>query len=158
MKDSLKTGIGFGLTSGTITTLGLMIGLHAGTGSTGVVLGGILTIAIADAFSDALGIHMSEESKGSMPHKEIWEATIATFLAKFLFACTFIVPILLFELNTAVIVNVAWGLSLLTLFNYYLAKQEKASSLSMISEHLLIAIVVIVLTHFSGQWIAATFN
>ena len=63
MKDSLRTGISFGLTSGIITTLGLMVGLHSGTHSRVIVIGGILTIAIADAFSDALGIHISEESK-----------------------------------------------------------------------------------------------
>ena len=62
MKKSLKTGISFGLTSGTITTLGLMIGLNSGTNSRGIVIGGILTIAIADSFSDALGIHISEEA------------------------------------------------------------------------------------------------
>jgi len=55
MKDSLRTGISFGLTSAVITTLGLMVGLHSGTHSKIVVLAGILTIAIADAFSDALG-------------------------------------------------------------------------------------------------------
>jgi hypothetical protein len=54
MKESLKTGITFGLTSGTITTQGLMIGLYSGTNSRGVVIGGILTIAIADSLSDAL--------------------------------------------------------------------------------------------------------
>jgi len=31
MKDSLRTGISFGLTSAVITTLGLMVGLHSGT-------------------------------------------------------------------------------------------------------------------------------
>jgi hypothetical protein len=48
MKESLKTGITFGLTSGTITTLGLMIGLFSGTNLRGIVIGGILTIAITD--------------------------------------------------------------------------------------------------------------
>jgi len=62
MKKSLKTGISFGLTSGTITTLGLMIGLNSGTNSRGIIIGGILTIAIADSLSDALGIHISEEA------------------------------------------------------------------------------------------------
>jgi vacuolar iron transporter family protein len=61
MKDSLRTGISFGVISGVITTLGLMVGLHSGTGSKLVVLGGIFTIAIADAFSDALGIHVSSD-------------------------------------------------------------------------------------------------
>lgn len=53
IKQSFKTGFSFGLTSGIITTLGLMVGLHSGTHSKLVVLGDILTIAIADAFSDA---------------------------------------------------------------------------------------------------------
>ena len=33
MKHSVRTGLSFGLTSGVITTLGLMVGLHAGTHS-----------------------------------------------------------------------------------------------------------------------------
>jgi len=86
MKHSLKIGFSFGLTSGIITTLGLIVGLHSGTHSKLVILGGILIIAIADAFSDALGIHISEESEGKHTTKEIWESTIATFLAKFVFA------------------------------------------------------------------------
>ncbi|MDI6733408.1 MAG: hypothetical protein QME51_05200, partial [Planctomycetota bacterium] len=60
MNHSIKTGFSFGSTSGVITTLGLMVGLHSGTHSKFAVLGGIVTIAVADAFSDALGIHISE--------------------------------------------------------------------------------------------------
>jgi len=63
MKSSLKTGLSFGLTSAIITTLGLMVGLHSGTHSRLAVIGGVLTIAIADAFSDAMGIHISEEAE-----------------------------------------------------------------------------------------------
>jgi vacuolar iron transporter family protein len=37
MKPSFKTGLSFGLTSGVMTTLGLRVGLHAGTGSRAVV-------------------------------------------------------------------------------------------------------------------------
>ena len=53
MKHSLKVGISFGMTSGIITTLGLMVGLHSGTNSKLAVIGGLFTIAIADAFPDA---------------------------------------------------------------------------------------------------------
>ena len=62
MKLSIKKGLGFGLTSGIITTLGMMVGLHSSTHSDKVVIGGILIIAVADAMSDALGIHISEET------------------------------------------------------------------------------------------------
>src|SRR3989339_2224212 len=92
MDSSLRTGITFGLTSAIITTLGLMVGLHSGTHSKNVVLAGILTIAIADAFSDALGIHISKEAENTYTVNHIWAATISTFFAKFLFAMTFVVP------------------------------------------------------------------
>jgi len=78
-----------------------------------VVLAGILTIAIADAFSDALGIHVLEEAVNTNTTKQIWVATIATFLTKFLFAITFIVPVLLLTLSTAIVVSLIWGLSVL---------------------------------------------
>lgn len=62
MKDSIKKGVSFGITSGIITTLGLIIGLEAGTHSKLIIISGILTIAFADAFSDSLGVHILEES------------------------------------------------------------------------------------------------
>ena len=117
IKDSLRTGMTFGLTSAVITTMGLMIGLNSGSGSKMIVLGGIITIAIADAFSDALGIHVSEEAENVHTTWEVWCATIATFLAKFCFALTFIVPVLLLPLETAIVVSVVWGLSILAVLD-----------------------------------------
>ena len=46
MKDSLNEGFSFGLTPGIITTLGLMVGLRAGTHSRLAVLSGILTMLV----------------------------------------------------------------------------------------------------------------
>jgi VIT1/CCC1 family predicted Fe2+/Mn2+ transporter len=158
MKHSLNKGISFGLTSGIITTLGLIMGLHSGTHSKPVIMGGILIIAIADAFSDALGIHISEESENKHADKEIWEATIATFFSKFIFASTFIIPILLFELSTAIIVAVIWGLSLLSLFSYFIAKAQNATPWKVILEHFIIGTLVILITHFIGDWIGIIFD
>ncbi len=158
MRHSFKTGFSFGLTSGIITTLGLMVGLHSGTHSKLVVIGGILTISIADAFSDALGIHVSEESENKHSVKEIWESTIFTFVAKFVFAMTFVVPILLFSLGTAIVVSIAWGLSTLSIFSLYMAKGQREKSWKVVGEHLLIAVVVIIITHNVGHWIGSTFG
>ncbi len=104
--------------------------------------------------SDALGIHISEEFENSHSAKEIWESTLATFLAKFVFALTFIVPILLLELSLAIIVCVVWGLSLIALFSYLMAKQQKIKPPVVIAEHLIIAVIVIILTHYIGDWVA----
>ncbi len=151
MNDSVLKGFGFGLTSGVITTLGLIVGLHSGTGSRNVIIAGILVIAIADALSDSLGIHISEES-GNSDKKNIWTATIATLLSKFVFALTFIVPIMILELSTAIIVSIIWGLFLIATFSYYIAKKQKEAPYKAVLEHLVIAIVVIILTHVVGQW------
>ena len=114
LNHSLRIGFSFGLTSGIITTLGLMVGLHSALDSKLAIIGGILTIAIADSLSDAMGIHISEESEDRHTSKEIWQSTFATFGSKFVFALSFIVPVLIFkdDLTTAIIVSIAWGFSL----------------------------------------------
>jgi len=154
MKNSLRTGVTFGLTSAVITTLGLMVGLHAGTHSKMVVLSGVLVIAIADAFSDALGIHLSEESENVHTTKQIWAATIATFLSKFLFAMTFIVPVLLFPLSIAIIASLIWGLIILTALSYAMAKSQGEAPWKIVGEHVLIALAVITITHWIGDWVS----
>ncbi len=153
MKESLKTGVTFGLTSGTITTLGLMIGLSSGTNTRGIVIGGILTIAIADSLSDALGIHISEEADHTRTTAQVWVATAATFLSK-LCAIIFVVPVLLFDLPTAITINLAWGISLITILSYYLARNQGAKPWKVILEHIAITILVVTLTHFLGKLIA----
>ncbi|MBM4127464.1 MAG: hypothetical protein FJ247_08980 [Nitrospira sp.] len=153
MKASWKTGLSFGLTSGVITTLGLMVGLHAGTHSRAVVLGGILTIAVADALSDAMGIHLAEESKNSGPASHVWEATLATFAAKFVIAGTFVVPVLVFPLDQAIVISIAWGLFLLTALSAFVARAQAISPWKVIGEHLLIALCVVAITHVVGDWV-----
>jgi VIT1/CCC1 family predicted Fe2+/Mn2+ transporter len=153
MKLSFRTGLSFGLTSGVITTLGLMVGLHSGTHSRTVVIGGIVTIAVADALSDALGIHIAEESKNNGNVSDIWEATIATFVAKFLIALTFAVPVLLLPLEQAMMVSVAWGLALLAGLSYFLARVQQITAWKVIAEHVVIGVSVIAIAHYVGAWI-----
>ena len=158
MKEAINSGLNFGLTSGVITTLGLMVGLHAGTQSTLAVVGGVITIAIADSLSDALGIHVAKEGEESSSDKEIWAATIMTFVAKFLMAITFLVPVLLLELNTAIIASIISGMLVLAVLSYFIARQNGDNPLYVIGEHLTIALVVTATTHYVGIWISTTFS
>ncbi len=155
MKHSLSVGFNFGVTSGVITTLGLMIGLHSGTHSKLVVIGGILTIAVADAASDALGIHISEESENQHTHKQIWIATLATFFSKLIFTLTFLMPVLLFKLSLAIPVSIGWGVLLIIILSYRLARKQQISPLGVIGEHLTIMVLVIIITHNIGRWVLA---
>jgi len=154
MRHSLKVGFSFGLVSGIITTLGLIVGLHSSTHSRIFIIGGVLVIAIADALSDAMGIHISEEAENRHSAREIWESTLSTFLSKFVFALTFVVPIIALELNAAIWVCIVWGMFLITVFSIYLARSQQKKVSHIVAEHVVLAIVVIILTHFVGDWVA----
>jgi len=150
LDHSVRVGMSFGLTSGVITTLGLLVGLSAGTSSRVAVLGGILTIAVADSLSDALGIHVSEESEGVHTPREIWTATVATFVAKLVSALVFGIPVLAFDLDVAVVVSVVWGAVALTALSLDLARRQGLDPKPMVVEHLSVAALVVVASHGVG--------
>ena len=158
MKDATSIGLHFGLTSGVITTLGLIVGLHSGTHSSLVVIGGIITIAIADSMSDALGIHISQESDMSSSKRDIWVATIVTLVSKMCMATTFIIPVLIFDLINAIYISVAWGLIVITILSYSLARKQGEKPLNVVGEHLAITAGVIVATHYVGDWVSVYFQ
>lgn len=156
--DGARTGLFFGATSGVITTIGLIVGLNSGTRSMTAVLGGILVIAVADAMSDALGIHLAEESDPDTDHEHVWSATIMTFVTKFVFSISFAVPLLLLPLGPAVAVSVAWGMLVIAVLSYFLARSQGESPLAIVGEHLGIAVLVVIFSHYIGVWVAANFG
>jgi len=158
MKRAFRSGFSFGLTSGIITTLGLVVGLHSSTDSRLVVIGGILTIAVVDAFSDSLGMHMAQESQNQVTQKIVWMATVYTLLFKFIFSSIFIIPVLIFELHDAIIISVAIGLYLIFLISLIIARERNENPTKIICEHVFITIFVIILAHYIGLFISNTFG
>jgi len=158
MLNPLKTGLGFGLTSGVITTLGLIVGLNSGTHSKVAVLGGILTIAIADTFSDSLGVHIAQESQDGATEQDVWLATLSTFIFKLLFALTFIVPVLFLPLEHAIIIDIVWGFSLLSVYSFILARHRSENPLRIVFEHVSIGCIVVLSTHLLGDWLSHVFS
>ncbi len=159
MLKSLKIGFSYGLSSGVITTLGLMVGVATSTNSKLAVIGSIITIAIADALSDALGIHISTEFAGGKETKEIWWSTLFTFLSKFLFAIIFVIPILLTpSLFNALIISAIIGVLILGFFSYFMAKKNNVNIKNTIFEHLGMTVLVITLSYFIGKIINNIFS
>jgi VIT1/CCC1 family predicted Fe2+/Mn2+ transporter len=68
------------------------------------------------------------------------------------------VPVLLLKLTTAIVVSIGWGVLLLSVFSYIIAREQNAHPWKVIFEHLGIALVVIVITHFVGDWISSVFG
>ena len=152
-----RTGVFFGATSGVITTVGLIAGLYAGTESVVAVLGGILVIAVADAMSDALGIHLAQEADPDSTSEHIWSATFSTFFTKFIVALTFAVPVMWLPLETAVMASIGWGLLIIGLLSWFLARSQQNAVLPVVLEHLGIAIAVIIISYYIGAWVHTAF-
>ena len=66
---------------------------------------------------------------------------------------TFIIPILLFDLQLAIYLNLTWGLILLTILSFYIAKNQNEKPINVILEHLTITILVVITTYYIGLWL-----
>jgi VIT1/CCC1 family predicted Fe2+/Mn2+ transporter len=64
------------------------------------------------------------------------------------------VPVFLFELSTAIMISVIWGLLALTFLSYIITSGEKENAWKVIMEHLVIALIVISITHYVGDWVS----
>jgi VIT1/CCC1 family predicted Fe2+/Mn2+ transporter len=157
----LVMGITFGLTTSVITSLGLIAGIYSATSSKLSVVAAIAVMAVADGLSDAVSLHTVEEAeldddgRPRHTHLEVWMTTVFTFMAVAIFSLSFIVPIIVLPLRTAVYAAVAWGVLLLGVLNYYVARARKENPLRPILEHIGIAALVIVASHFVGRLISS---
>jgi hypothetical protein len=122
------------------------------------VIGGIVTIAVADSLSDALGIHIAEEAEGVHTTTEIWISTGATFVTKFLVASTFLVPVLLLDLSNAVWASVAWGMTAVVGQSWYIAHKQATNRAMVVAEHVGVAVVIVAASALVGRWVSATFG
>jgi VIT1/CCC1 family predicted Fe2+/Mn2+ transporter len=59
----------------------------------------------------------------------------------------------------AVIISILLGLTMLSVFSFLLFKRENHQNpIKAVLEHLVIALIVIFLTHYLGKWITFVFN
>jgi vacuolar iron transporter family protein len=147
------TGLGFGATSGIIATLALIVGLGTLTDSISTALAGIYIVAFSDGLSDALGIHLSQESNHKLKDKEVWAATLYTLLFKIVIAFSFTIPLILFPSITGIILCAIWGYFLLGILSYIVAKRKKEKSIPIIIEHWSIMSFILIITYLIGLYV-----
>ncbi|MCX7739061.1 MAG: hypothetical protein N2Z80_06585 [Hydrogenothermaceae bacterium] len=151
---SKAKGIGFGLTSGVITTLGMIVAIYLLSEDKAIIVGGILSIAIADSVSDAFGMYISKESDKKRNLGHIWSATLWTFLSKFSITTTFLIPVLLLPLSISIPLCVVWGYLLLTVLSVKVAKDRKDSVLYAVFERLSTMTVVLFVVFLTERFIS----
>jgi VIT1/CCC1 family predicted Fe2+/Mn2+ transporter len=88
----------------------------------------------------------------------MFQSAGATFLAKFFVAVSFAIFFFIFSMPVAVALSVFWGLFLTAVFGLYLAKMEHRDVWKLVSSHVVLTIIVILISHYVGQLIAAVFS
>ncbi len=61
-------------------------------------------------------------------------------------------------LDLAVMASVVRGMLVITVLSYFIARVQEASPIAIIVEHLAIALLVVVLSHFIGVWVGKAFG
>jgi len=79
--------------------------------------------------------------------------TFFTFIGVCGSILTFAVPILIYELVFAVIVDIVWGILLIVALNIYIAKLKNESAIKLVIEHVSLAVVVKTISYFTGKLI-----
>ncbi len=90
--------------------------------------------------------------------REVWSATLATFGAKLVMALTFVVPVLLLDLEVATIVSIVWGAIALSGLSYSVARRQGDKPGPVVVEHLAVGSLVVVAALLIGRLVAAVFG
>jgi len=154
---SYQTKFSFGATSAIITNLAIIAGLDTLTHPKVSIIASMLVVALADNIADSFGIHIYQESE-CIDNQEIWFSTLSNFFTRIFVSLTFIFLVAVLPLNLAVFCSIFWGLFLLAILSYTIAKNRKVNPYSEILKHISIAIFVIILSHFIGRYIINKFG
>jgi len=142
--------LAFGITSGILTTVGVLTGVNSATSSKLSVIAAIVAIAVADSCSDAFGMYMSKISERGNSHQVAWRHALGTFAGKFLFPLTFLLPIMLCPINLAVQIDLWWGATALALLSAEQAIVARQSISRSILKTECLAIIIVVFSVITG--------
>jgi VIT1/CCC1 family predicted Fe2+/Mn2+ transporter len=144
----------FGGTAGVVACVALVVGLGAAGAPKSLIVSSLLIVALADNLADSLSIHVYQESE-RLPAREAFLATTSNFASRLLVSVSFILLVLALPIRGAVAAVLAWGLFLLGLLSWIIARQRGVRPIPEVAKHLLVALVVIALAEVIGEWIPA---
>lgn len=149
----MKRGlISFGIISGIITTLSLIVGLDSATASRMIIIAGILLIAIADSASDSLELYLSEKNQPSENKQSPWLVVLSTFAGRLLFSFIFIIPFLIFtDTKLAVMVCILLGILIIALISSAIAQKKEISGTSLILKNGFCTCIILIASYYIGQ-------
>jgi hypothetical protein len=134
--------------------MALIGGLSAADATKAIIVSALLIAALADNLTDALSIHIFQESE-QLDQKAAFTGTVTNFFTRLLLCISFAALVGLFPLVHAAKVATLWGMSLLAALTYLVARERRVKPLLEVVKHLLVASAVIAASGAIGHWIGA---
>ena len=153
LSDMIRTTrISFGGTAAIVTSMVLIVGLDIANAGKATMVSALLIAAVADNLTDSLSVHMYQESE-RLEEREAFVGRLSNFATRFIVCLSFVLIVTLFRAHAAVVRGIVWGILLLTVLNYILARHRKVGAISELWKHLTVALVIIFVSKGIGYWI-----
>jgi Na+-translocating ferredoxin:NAD+ oxidoreductase RnfD subunit len=154
----IKTSrISYGATAAVVTSTALISGLSAADATKSVIVSALLIAALADNLTDALSIHIFQESE-HLDEKGAFSGTITNFLTRLLLCISFVFLVALFPFEHIAKVGMVWGTLLLATLTYMVARERNVKPLPEVLKHTLVAAMIIAVSIMIGHWIGAVLS
>ena len=159
MEASTLQGIFFGLTEGTVTTIGIIIGMFASAPLKKAIIGAVVAATVSDTFGDSVGIFYSEKARNidnvnSNPINVVYSLIVF----KLLISLLYLLPIILFKkLKYGVIGSLLLAGLVIVNSLHHLAKKRKKNVKNFIIKNSFIIFTVILVTYTIGTIIDRLF-
>ena len=133
----------FGATSAVITGLAVIVSLSRTANPVIGITTALVVIAIADNVSDSFGIHVHQESQKESV-AEVRKTTFTNFATRVAVVSVFVLLVMLLPVNAAVALSISFGIAVISVISYFIAKEREAKPYIIIFQHLLITVLVII--------------
>lgn len=144
----------FGATSAVTSCLALMIGLNQ-LGVSGIgMIGALLVLGLADNIADSLGVHVYSKSKSK---NYTIADTVTNYLTRLGITIVPIAFVVFLPMGYAIIASVAVGLTIIAALSYFIAKAHKLDPYRTVAEHLIVAVLVLIVSQIIGSSIKTLF-
>jgi VIT1/CCC1 family predicted Fe2+/Mn2+ transporter len=149
--------ISYGGTAAVVTSTALISGLSAAQATKPVIVSALLIAALADNLTDALSIHIFQESE-RLDEKDAFSGTITNFVTRLLLCMSFVLLVGIFPFAHVARVAIFWGVLLLGILTYLVARERKVPPMPEVLKHTLVAAVVIAVSMVLGRWVGVEFG
>jgi len=156
MKEQGYQGATFGVMEAVIMMMGVLMGLSR-TGNKNIVILGVVTAGIADAFANSGAFYVSEESEGIHTQKEVLKSTFWCLIGTVLTVAVLVIPLILFSFPLAIYAAFIVSVIFLVFLAYFVSKYQKLSLKGLIIKYIVLGVSVAVATFIVSNLLLEVF-